>query len=126
MSSGNPNDLKNHVSLPPSRAATNDPNRMDFKKRVTKIVRQHHGAAVAYVEVPRQRRRVFRASWMAVLAVVLVAMVLTKSLAYATIGETAYNARVEALAAGSSLERAGAYVMRAGFVTVAVAGLFGA
>ncbi len=65
----------------------------------------------------RPRRRI---GVLAPLAVVAATIVGVKSAVHATIGDEVYRDRVAALSAGDNVERAGAYVLQADPVTLAI------
>ncbi len=69
----------------------------------------------------RRRRNRRRFGILAPLAVVAAVIVGVKSAVHATIGQEVYDQRVAALAAGDTVEKAGAYVLRADPVTLVIA-----
>ena len=97
----------------------------EFDRRMRRISRRHSKLSHGYVTqvtndglvVAKPQRRTARGTLRGV-AVVLLVMMVFKGFLHAQLGPTAYQARVDGLAAGSIYEKAGAYVMVADPLTI--------
>lgn len=97
----------------------------EFERRMRRINRRHSKLSQGYVTtisedglvVAKPRRRGSRGTLRG-LAIVLLVMFGFKGFLHAQIGPLAYADRVDALASGTVVEQAGAYVMVADPVTV--------
>lgn len=97
----------------------------EFDRRLRRIDRRHRSLARGFVLsvsrdgliVARPARDSWGFPWRGLLFV-LVAMMGFKALLHAQIGTEAYNGRVAALAAGTTAEKVGAYVMHADPMTL--------
>lgn len=69
-----------------------------------------------------RRRPLRRAGLLGPLVLVAMTIIIIKASVFATIGAERYEERLAALRAGATVERAGAYVLQADPLTVAVAG----
>jgi hypothetical protein len=106
-----------------------DRNLQNFYGRIGRIQNIHDSGGgfeangtlgMSYYNAQRRRTR-RRFGILAPLAVVAAVIVGVKSTVHATIGAELYNQRVAALRAGDSVEKAGAYVLQADPVTIAIA-----
>ena len=70
----------------------------------------------------RRRRQTRRVGILGPLAVVAMSVVALKSTVHATIGADLYEKRVVALGEGTAVEKAGAYVLQADPLTLAISG----
>lgn len=97
----------------------------EFERRMRRISRRHSKLSQGYVTavnsdglvVAKPRRRSNR-SMLRGLAMVVIVMMLFKAFLHAQIGAAAYQSRIDALAAGTSVEKAGAFFMVADPITV--------
>lgn len=97
----------------------------EFDSRLKRIDRRHRKMAQGYVAsmnrdgllvaVPRRRRMRVPFAGLALVAVGIIAF---KGFMHAQLGDTAYEARVAGLAAGSAVEKAAGWVMQADPVTL--------
>lgn len=104
-----------------------------FRKRTNRVNRRHEqiylngartkiGRDGLITTVPRKRMQSFPLRGFAIL---FLAAILYKSVMLAWIGPTVYAERVGALADGTVIEQAGAWLLQADPATVAVAGVIG-
>ena len=97
----------------------------EFERRMRRISRRHSKLSQGYVTavnsdglvVAKPRRRGNR-GMLRGLAMVVIVMMLFKAFLHAQIGAEAYQDRIDALAAGSIVEQAGAHFMVADPITV--------
>ena len=99
----------------------------DFDQRMRRISRRHTELSRGYVTsvnhdglvVAKPRRRMGRGT-VRMLIVLACALVAFKAFLFAQLGADAYAAKVTALSEGSAVEKAGAWLMTADPVTVAL------
>ena len=104
----------------------------EFDRRMRRITRRHTQLSRGYVTsvnddglvVAKPKRKMRRGTLRGVAIVVLVLMAF-KGFLHNQLGADAYMARVEALAAGSMFEQAGAVMMSADPITVWLSGQIG-
>lgn len=109
-----------------------DRHQKEFDTRLRRIDRKHRKMSSGYVAsvghdgliVARPRTRRIRVPYLGI-AILLVGLVALKGLFYANLGAETYDARVAALSEGSTVEKAGAWVMHADPLTLWVAGQIG-
>lgn len=97
----------------------------EFERRMRRINRRHSKLSQGYVTavnsdglvVAKPQRRSARGTLRGVALIVIVVM-LFKGFLHAQLGAQAYEERVEALAAGTMIEKAGAFAMAADPVTL--------
>ena len=97
----------------------------EFERRMRRINRRHSKLSQGYVTavnsdglvVAKPQRRSNR-GMLRGLAMVVIVMMLFKGVLHAQIGAQAYQDRIDALASGSVIEKAGAYFMVADPITV--------
>ena len=97
----------------------------EFERRMRRINRRHSKLSQGYVTainsdglvVAKPQRRAARGTLRGVALVVVVVMIF-KGFLHAQLGPSAYQDRVDALAAGSVVEQAGAFVMAADPLTL--------
>lgn len=102
-----------------------DRHQKEFDTRLKRIGRKHRQLAGGYVArvgddgliVPRPRRRRVRVPF-AGIALAALGIIALKGVFYAQLGPESYDARVASLAAGSQVERMGAWVMQADPLTL--------
>lgn len=111
-----------------------DRNLQNFYGRLGRIENIHRAGGgfeadgtlgMSYYNSRRQRGR-RRTGWLAPLALVAMAVLGLKAAVHATIGEELYEERVAELRAGGGLHQAGAYVLQADPLTVAISEKIGA
>lgn len=101
----------------------------EFDRRMTRISRRHSKLSHGYVTtinsdgvvVAKPKRRGNRALLRGIALLVLV-MILFKGFLHARLGPDAYQSRIESLAAGSAVEKAGSWAMTADPLTVWLSG----
>ena len=97
----------------------------EFERRMRRINRRHSKLSQGYVTavnsdglvVAKPQRRSARGTLRGVALIVIVVM-LFKGFLHAQLGAQAYEDRVEALAAGTMIEKAGAFAMAADPITL--------
>jgi hypothetical protein len=100
-------------------------NSQNFDKRMERILRKHQRMSHGYVPVltedglivPAPKRRPVRLP-LRLIAFTLIGLMAFKIMLFVSIGDTAYEARVATLQAGSQWEQVGAWIMSADPVTV--------
>ncbi len=106
-----------------------DRNLQNFYGRIGRIQNIHDAGGgfeadgtlgMSYYNARRHRNR-RRLGFLGPLALVAAVIVGVKSVVHATIGQEVYDQRVAALWAGDTVEKAGAYVLQADPVTIAIA-----
>lgn len=105
---------------------------VSFEKRLRTIVRDHQRLNVGAVHTVRHdglivaRPRVYNPKFPLRGLILLVASaVLFKAYIYASLGVATYTDRVERLGEGTFIEKAGAWIMQADALTIAVAQVLG-
>lgn len=96
-----------------------------YKQRVTGLAKKrraaHRGVIYSVAQdgliIARPRRRVARRPWRFII-ITLFGVLAFKVVLYAALGATLYNERVDALSDGTVIEKAGAWVLHAGQLTV--------
>lgn len=102
-----------------------DAKQIEFSKRLNRIGRQHRQLEAGFVTsldhnglvIAKPRRRVMAVPYKGLFMCVCI-MMLFKAMLYTSLGAGVYNERVARLEAGSVVERAGGYVMKADPVTI--------
>ena len=104
---------------------------MPFDRRLKRIVRNHQRMSHGVVHSVNSnglivaRPRIYNPKFpIKGLLLTVVAMFAFKGFLFASLGAETFDARVAELAAGSTVEKAGAWVMQADMATVAIAGLW--
>ena len=104
-----------------------DRNMQNFYGRIGRIERIHEAGGgfeadgtlgMSYFNAGRKRKR--RATILGPVVLVMLAIIAIKSAVLASIGPESYEERIAALRAGTAVEQAGAYVLQADPLTVAV------
>ncbi|MDA8585642.1 hypothetical protein N9L47_05135 [Rhodobacteraceae bacterium] len=101
----------------------------EFDRRMSRISRRHTKLSRGYVTkvmddgmmVAKPRRKT-RMGTARALAILLLVMVLFKGVLHAQLGAAEYQQRIAALASGTAVEKAGAFVMTADPGTVWISG----
>lgn len=102
-----------------------------FDRRLKRIVRNHKRLSYGVVHTVNSnglivaRPRIYNPKFPAKgLLLTVVAMFVFKGFLFANLGSETFNLRVAELAAGSAVEKAGAWVMQADVATVTIAGFW--
>lgn len=104
----------------------------DFRKRVRQIDRRHNKMARGYVHlverdgllVPKEKSFKSRGFPLRAIVIALVGLVLFKGILVSQVGVSSYSRRLDGLAEGGAIEKAGAWLMQVDPFTLAVAEYF--
>lgn len=101
----------------------------EFDRRMRRISRRHSKLSHGYVTtvnddgmVVAKPKRKSRMGTLRSLALLFLVMVMFKGVLHARLGEADYQARIDSLAAGTTVEQAGAWVMFADPLTKYISG----
>jgi len=104
---------------------------MPFDRRLKRIVRNHQRMSHGVVHSVNSnglivaRPRIYNPKFpIKGLLLTVAAMFVFKGFLFASLGAETFNARLAELAAGSTVDKAGAWVMQADTATVAIAGVW--
>ena len=99
----------------------------EFDRRMNRISRRHSKLSHGYVTrvnddglVVARAKRSSNGGWLRGLMLVVIVMILFKGVLHARLGDAAYMARVDGLAAGSVIEKGGAWIMTPDPITLAI------
>ena len=99
----------------------------EFDRRMNRISRRHSKLSHGYVTrvnddglVVARAKRSRNGGWLRGFMLVVIVMILFKGVLHARLGDAAYMERVDGLAAGSIIEKGGAWIMTPDPITLAI------
>ena len=108
-----------------------DANMQNFAERLTRINKHHARLSQGHVTtvnndgliVVKPRRNTFRFPWRSLMYTAALLLVF-KSVVFMSLGQEAYDARVDKLRDGTVVEQMGAFIMQAEPATIGISGIF--
>jgi len=104
----------------------------DFQNRIRKVNKAHHDLTKGHIElveydgllVPKTKSHKRRRFPLLGLALALIGFLAFKGFLHSQVGDATYQERISILESGSSIEQVGAWLMKAGPMTLWVSDLF--